>query len=128
MIWLTLLKDNWKTVLVGLLLVIIVALHLDVKLKEQQIGHLNETITSQSLQISNDKAAITELNGQIKAIHDATAAQIAQAQTAETQRMAIVASIASQVKGIQSAPIPKDCPNAIDWAIQHRGDLTWPKQ
>ena len=120
MIWLTFLKDNWKLILVAALMTIIWALHLDVKLKEQKIEQQAATITNQI-------STITELNGQIKAVHDAAAEQLKQAQEAETKRMAIVASIASQVKTIQTAPIPKDCPNAIDWAIQHRGDLGWPK-
>jgi sensor domain CHASE-containing protein len=127
MIFLTLLKDNWKLIFIGLLMATIFALHLDVKLKEQEMTHLNQKITEQTLVISNQQSSIIELNGQIKAVHDASAAQLVQAQQAETQRIAIIASIAGQVKNIAAAPIPKDCPNAIDWAIQNRGNLTWPK-
>lgn len=120
MIWLTLLKDNWKMIVIALMMATIWALHLDVKLKEQHIEQM-------TAQISNQQSSITELNGQIKAVHDASAEQLKQAQQAETQRMAIVASIAAQVKNIANAPIPKDCPSAIEYGIQHKGDLLWPK-
>lgn len=123
-----LVKDHWKTVLVGILLAVLWGLQLDVKMKEKDITQLTEKVTAQATQIANLTTSLADANGQLNTVHQANIDQQKSAQAADVQRLQIISSMTAAISSIRAQPIPKDCPSAIDYGISHRGDLSWPKQ
>ena len=110
----------WKEILLVVLTATVLFLNQDIKLKTEQIKTKNEKIVSLSedLNIANKKVEIFE-----------TARNLADIKFKESEkkRVEIVRKMYEEINILRLQTPPEQCDKAIEWAVERKFDLSWPK-
>lgn len=81
--------------------------------QKQKITELTDRLTAQDAKVAGFESAALQSE---KNRHDA-----------ELARLAIISTLTAQVNTLRKQQPPKDCQQAVDWAVTNKGDLSWTK-
>ena len=117
--YLTFLLGKWREILIVLLGATAFYYNMQSHRYEDKLDLKTEQLTTCSESLKNALA-------RIELIDTATAEADAAHRESEAKRLAIISALSNQVNNIRKQEPPKDCQKAVEWAIQNKGDLSWP--
>jgi len=111
----------WREVLLTILLGAVWQLYgVNTNLKDKL-----EFVTKVAEECNVDKINLTK---KIALIEESTRDLEKNHRDAEKKRLSIISTLTNQVNNIRIQEPPKDCQKAIEWAVQNKGDISWPSK
>lgn len=110
----------WREALIALLLATCWFLHSDLEIKKEKLAN-----TEQNL--SQCKGDLKDVRGKLEVFEKASKDADEAHRQSEKKRLAIITELVGQVNTLRNQSPPKDCQQAIEWAIANKGDLSWKK-
>lgn len=110
----------WKEILLVCLTVVVLFLNQDIKSKVLQIEAKDEKISklSENLIIANKKVEIFEAARNLADI---------KFKESEKQRAEIIRKMNNEINILRLQTPPEQCEKVIEWAVDRKIDLSWPK-
>lgn len=122
------LKTYWKNLLIAALLGAFAYGVLDYAGQRHQLASMKSQLKDRDNRIvelikeSSDKS--DKLTVYEKTAEDQRKSHL----VAEQQRLKVISVLTTQISALKRQEIPKECPKAIEFIIEHKDELQWPKQ
>lgn len=73
------------------------------------------------------KGKYEDVQHQLDIINQSVIEQQTRFKASEAERLKIITTLNKQVANLRSQVPPKDCQDAVKWAVDSKADLAWPK-
>jgi hypothetical protein len=93
----------------------------------QDTGILQEKLRISQELVQTTQISLKDAERQLEIQHQATEEQVKAQKEAEQKRLTIISNLSSQVNSLRRQAPPQDCTKAIQWSIQQKDELSWPK-
>lgn len=117
--FISILLGRWREI--ALILVIAIA-----SFYKMQSLKFEEKLVFKTEQYTIVADQLAKVNSEIEIFRKAAEDSAKESREAEIKRLAIIASMSNQINNMRKQEPPKDCQKAIDWAVQNKGDMSWP--